>query len=60
MNSEIRWKNNPIFTNNCFSQFIEKSLGTSKPTLKGAADSLVDAANRMGGKDNISVILVRM
>ena len=27
--------------------------------LKGAADSLVEAANRMGGKDNISVILIR-
>jgi len=32
----------------------------SQPTLKGAAKELVKAANQAGGKDNITVILVRL
>jgi len=30
------------------------------PTLEAAAHELIDAANRGGGKDNISVVIVRV
>ena len=37
---------------------IEELIGYYKEDLEKASDVLVEAANRMGGKDNISVILV--
>ncbi len=33
---------------------------TESPTLSAAADSLVEEANRMGGRDNITVIMFRV
>jgi serine/threonine protein phosphatase PrpC len=37
---------------------IRQIIAIQRDDLQAAADSLVEAANRMGGKDNISVILV--
>lgn len=39
---------------------IEKLIGCHTEDMEKTSDVLIEAANRMGGKDNISVILIRL
>jgi serine/threonine protein phosphatase PrpC len=40
-------------------EVIQRLLNPLPETLPAAAQSLIDAANEAGGKDNVSVVLLR-
>jgi protein phosphatase len=41
-------------------EMIKKIIENHKQDMKAAAEKLVEAANEAGGKDNISVVLIRI